>query len=818
IMAKYNPAAGGANASPPGAIQIGGAIAFSYTDHNVRTWVTNTADLNSNDDDEITSGIIEELGLSALSTGEKQKAKLGKKGNPKQNESAATAVSLAIVIGDENNTSRTIIGCATDPSDPFYCDAQDDRPELDAMRALRILSGVSYPFLTRPDEFAPSSLSEFSDGLENEGIEFLMNYTDGTLGLASLLNTDARSLTEAKGLAIAGSINVVVFNNTAESIVHSGAKINQDPFYRPAPDYYTDPDNYDPANNDNITHSSNANNVDEHVVSIEATNWMQVLNLTGQFQFVLLKGQLSASFGPDALDRELFDAGGGASGKKGGVGGAFFTQILNNAQHAIVEDGVQLYSGRQSGLNVKAEELIFNLSFTQAGAASGKLAVGGSFAYFQQTSDTLAEIQAGSEITGGRVDVYAGSLETQVSLAGGIAKSKAIGVGASIAINNVIRSTKAVIGEAGDSAGSPAPSGGFTPKIDIEGAVTARAIVKGEIWAFTVAGAIAIVPDKPTDSTGADADPMDGLSLPLLFGAPPTNPRQSGTGVAIAAAVSVNKVSDTTQGSLADYAVTADAVDVKARNGVHIVAATGGLAFAKANAGGNAAALAGGFSYNGVDATTDAFVRDTTITLRDFDLEQVVVETAEKRLSVTADSVGDIWTLAAGGGGAVAAGNQAGSGGSAAISVAGSVSVNRITGHTRAKLIDSTVSFETTDTDTPPDPMDPHPWPSDYRSEARVRATDSSDIFAIAGSLSLAIAAGQQGNTTAMSFGVAIAVNLITRDTDALIDTATLRWGEDTTGGLDVQADAGGSIQAFTVAGALAVAAAEMSGSGVAGT
>ena len=40
--------------------------------------------------------------------------------------------------------------------------------------------------------------------------------------------------------------------------------------------------------------------------------------------------------------------------------------MLKNTTHAIIEDDVDLYSGRESGLNVKAEELILNLSFTQA--------------------------------------------------------------------------------------------------------------------------------------------------------------------------------------------------------------------------------------------------------------------------------------------------------------------------------------------------------------------------------------------------------------------------------------------------------------------
>ena len=62
---------------------------------------------------------------------------------------------------------------------------------------------------------------------------------------------------------------------------------------------------------------------------------------------------------------------------------------------------------------------------------AGKIAVGGTFAYFEQHSDTLAQLDKGSIITGGRVDVYAGTLETVINWAGGVAKSKAIGAGKS---------------------------------------------------------------------------------------------------------------------------------------------------------------------------------------------------------------------------------------------------------------------------------------------------------------------------------------------------------------------------------------------------
>ena len=50
----------------------------------------------------------------------------------------------------------------------------------------------------------------------------------------------------------------------------------------------------------------------------------------------------------------------------------------------------------------------------------------------------LAHLAEGSEITGGRVDVYAGNLETQINWAGGVAKSKAIGAGIAVAVVGLV--------------------------------------------------------------------------------------------------------------------------------------------------------------------------------------------------------------------------------------------------------------------------------------------------------------------------------------------------------------------------------------------
>ena len=537
---KYtsNANAGGANGNA--SIQIGGALAFSFTDHKVQTLIKGSANLDSNDDMELTANITEELKLKAESTGEAQKGKTDPvTKQPAANTSADTSVSVAIIVGVENNDASAII---------------ESGAHLDSMRALRLLSGVTYPFLTRPDEFVPTSAGELSDRITSEGLDFVNTYLDGTGGLSSLFNTWARSTTSADKVAIAGSINVLSFNNSAQSIVHTGAFINQDPFYRPDPRFYLQPGDvgYDPDyapdaegvhGNDNITHSANANNVDEHVVSVEATNYMQFMNVTGVFGFHLPSLELSDPLtfirnGIDDVDMSFDASLTPVNGGRGGVGGAIFLQFLNNTTHAIVEHGVDLYSGGNSGLNIKAEEAIMGFAFSQAGADAGKVAVGGTFSYFEQNSDTLAQLSEGSRINGGRVDVYAGSLETEINWAGGVAKSKAIGAGIAVAINSTDRSTRAIIGEADDTAGTGSygriqlgtaddPADGFVGARPINGTVTARASVAGGVYSFAVAGAVVNTTPDVTSSTAN--------------GKTSSKTSQSNTGIGIAGAASDRK-------------------------------------------------------------------------------------------------------------------------------------------------------------------------------------------------------------------------------------------------------------------------------------
>ena len=189
----------------------------------------------------------------------------------------------------------------------------------------------------------------------------------------------------------------------------------------------------------------------------------------------------------------------------------------------------------------------------------------------------------------------------------------------------------------------------------------------------------------------ASSDPLDGVSTPLRSAtrrsaaSPAAEGRHRASG--IAAAASVNHVTDVTQASLSDADVTADAIDIKANNLNNIVSATGGLAFAKTGRGRQRRRPRRRFQlqrHRRDHATRSCATR--TSTLRGVAFEQTSSSRPrEKRvLAAPPTTVGDIWTLAAGGAGAVAGGGSGGSGGGSggtfAGSLAGSVSLNDVTG------------------------------------------------------------------------------------------------------------------------------------------
>ncbi|HKJ55034.1 MAG TPA: hypothetical protein VJ978_03530, partial [Nitriliruptoraceae bacterium] len=436
--------------------------------------------------------------------------------------------------------------------------------------------------------------------------------------------------------------------------------------------------------------------------------------MTGVFDFVLPGGVEIGFFevdtdGATGIERPSV----GSSGAKGGFGGAIFIFVLGNTTEAVIESGVHLYNGLDGGFTLTASEKIVAFSFSQSGAKSGSFAVSGTFTYFGQDSETLAHLDSGAVVTGRSVSVFAGSLETVANWAGGITKGESIGVGVSVAVNDLDRRTRAIVGSRDlDSRGAE------TVTIDVAEGVSVTAATLGEVIALTVAAAVVGNEDQEMGGDTPD-DQLDGVSTPSTFDeAQPQSQTKAQTGIGFAGAVSVNLLRDVIVAAVNDDGtITAESLTVEARDRTGLVAITGGGSFLSGAGTGTSAAIAGAFSYSEVDRTLRAVVLGTTLALTG-DL----VVSARRDARIIAASVGG-------------AGNTTSKG----IAVAGSVSVNRLLGTTDARLedVDAVVG-----------------------GAASIVAQGSGGIIAIGGGLSYG---------TRVGLGAALGFNQITNQTSAAV-------------------------------------------------
>ncbi len=705
-------------------------------DHTAEAIVGGAADLNSNEDLEVRGEISQNLTISTEAT------------SAAPEDSQSVGLSAAVSIGIIDNVAHATIG---------------EGAELDALRATRVISDISYPFLTRPDEFIPTNLGELADVLKGDNSGELINvingdvfdsfnqYLDGTLGLRSgLFNLWTRATGNAGSVSVAGSAVALVINNDSKAVVLSGAQINQDPLFR----------SVDPMA------------PDQHTVSIEATNYLQMVNVTGIFQFSFLKGELGDI---ENLDPSLMIDPVASSGSKGGVGGTIYLSFLDNTTYAIVEEGAAIFSGASGGFNMKAEEAIADFSLNQAGAQSGQYAFAGTFAYAQQDSDTLVRLSNDAIVTGRNAVLYAGNLETKVTLSGGVAQGQNLGFGVSIGVNNIDRRTRAIIGDPDLATADGRTFGADLTNIDVDEDISILARNDGELWALSLAAAIASdMPMSMSDETADNVqdtddngdvdpdDPLDGISLPLLFGEEPAGTEtqdammQGRASVAVAGDASVNLVDDEVIAAINDAGVirAGGALDVAAENRSELVVAAGAAAFAEAQEGSRSVGIAGSFSLNLVDGRTDALIVGAP-SLR------------VAALDVSAERTGGMFTLTAGG---AAAPKRDG------ITVAGSASFNRIGNDTRA-LVEN-VDIRGADGLA-------------VAGDIGVSASDDSNIIAIAGAISIA---GDVG------VGAALGINLIDVQTESALRDAAL----DRAGALSVSATNDSDIFSLTGSGSVA--------------
>lgn len=487
--------------------------------------------------------------------------------------------------------------------------------------------------------------------------------------------------------------------------------------------------------------------------------------------------------------KDIFNRSGwtmdGAS--KAGVGGAALSVHQKNNAEAYIDDGAVVTAKGSADVSAKARAL--NIAMASAGGPAKSVAVDATVGVNRFDNTTKARI-GNATVTAKDVSVTAEDRSNTIQAAGAIGVSGGTGIGASIAYNHIDRDTEAAI------------SGNVTA----EDNVNVSAKNTGEIIAASVAGAVAYDNKSPNvknkaGSTGfhavEDGD-EDGIELedfvndmddadenaPLLGqeadqhianvagqdGAMKDNVAEAKGGLAAAANVSVNRITDTAKASVAKQdggtapSVTADALRVNGLNDSAIratSAAIGANLHAKAGT-----ALAGSFMYNSITADNEAYVDGATLTLRGNEEKDKDGKNIDESLTVRAENDATILNIAA-----------SGSGATKGFSGAGQISLNWVDDKTDAHVKDSTVKAKEATT---------------------IEAKDKGKIDSYTGAVSV--------STGSSAVGAAIGVNLIEGDTKSYLENSEVAGtaeGEKA-GKLAVTSDEASQITSIIASGALA--------------
>ncbi len=540
-----------------------------------------------------------------------------------------------------------------------------DGAQIDATGAVNVNANLSYPF-TFPTT-APSGLANilgFSLGA------VLGLFLDNTLGLQTVLFNDWTQASSTTGpptpsasggttpggaqYGIGGAIDIHYWNDDVEATI-GDALINQDSsFDRPG-----------------------------QTVNVEAETTWDNIGVAGVFDLKVglgtlisnLKNGKPASTGTSA-------SGIGSQSQKSGLGATIDITIMSNTTLAQIKSGAKLHIGPSGALNVNASQNILDISLNQSGASAKDIGFAGTVAWNNLVSSTIAQIQDGVDVNqqtgdaqGGPVTVNATDTVIMASLAGGVAKANHIGFGFTLSVDNLDRTTLALIGS------NPLTNGGATPlagsfnvaSLDIE------ALTTGTIVSASYAAGISTPAPPPT------SNPLGGAGLPT------TPPGQTGVGAAGDVGIVVMK--STTDAAIDDtgaFTIGGD-VTISAESNSIVVSIAGAIGVSQQTTGGNIG-LAGSFGVNVITSVTDAFIYGAQITA---DL-----------LNVSAVHMDSIGALTAGGAGAspISAGDST--------AMAGSVSINLILPDTEAYISGATISLI---------------------GDSSVSADEKSDIWSIAG-------------------------------------------------------------------------------------
>ena len=457
----------------------------------------------------------------------------------------------------------------------------EDSAIVDALNAINVTSDVSMPYEIQWHQIA--GVSDITDKLNpNIGIQ------------NGFFTTWAQSNCQSDNVGAAGSVNFFKVTNNSDAIIGENAQINQD---------------------DSISH-------DQQILNVSSYIDVETVNLSGVFG---LKGV-------------------GVSSGKTGIGGSYLDiSCINNAK-AKISDNVSINS---EAVTVEAETVTKNISIAEAGGAAGKYGINGSFSIVDTANTTEATVENTVDIRSSAADSVAEALtitasdDSQIySIAGGITKAKNAGVGASVALNEISRTTKAAISDDDDLADA------VSVGIDT-GDIVISARNKGQLSAWSLAAAVTA--NTPDPEVNVKTDVNGGGKY----------------GISVSGDVSLNEINDNAYAYIENAQVNdSDSALLSAGNTTDIDTVSGSASVSAGTDG--TAGLAGSYSQNMITNTARAYMSGSDITTGDLDMD-------------TYES-GDIQAIAASGSFATRAG------------IAGSVTINKINDTLLTYVLGSTLN------------------------------------------------------------------------------------------------------------------------------
>ncbi|KRG64873.1 hypothetical protein ABB26_05845 [Stenotrophomonas humi] len=626
----------------PAPFRLGGAISFVDGEHAAKASIAANAVIKSAGDIVVDSQVIDaQIGNHAISN-------VLAKG--KSADGSAFALSGAITIANLEHDAQALVGSGAQLSAAHIGLASDVRLPRD----FSALTGAVPNF---------SSFDAFKDSL-SAAKDLITDPSD-------LFSSYSAAKGSAEEVAIGGAVSYFKAKNSARTDVASGASLKTTDTSGTAWS----------AALDGADHAGDARTrTFDAATDISATTEITALHAAGDLALKNLKTS---------------NVGKGGTALGGSVG---YTDYDNTAA-AIVNDGVSIDAGAGSiAIDAVNKETIVLLAL-QSGQG-GSIGVSGTVSALDLDSHTLAGVSNRATLTGGKIGISADEDMFVWSVAGAVAMSDSISVGASVAYQQMDTDTHAFIGAipADFKTGSSSGSGQVNT-----GDLSVKAGSKGLSGAVAAAGAIAKSSSEQLkqqqdalaqkqnaenpgfldslktralgkvtalESMGKKADSDGSAGLTKYFdkakgllgsgsgqGGQGAQTPQPKFGIALSGSATVNRARQNTKADISNAVVKDNSgngvkLDISAINKTLLVSISGALSVTAAGSDNNqgSASLAGGVAYGDIQNTTTAGLSsssvqdagDVNVTARN-ESEQVNVG-----LSVGVNASSDQTTAAAG--------------------------------------------------------------------------------------------------------------------------------------------------------------------------